>query len=77
MADDLKARITARAFALWEAEGQPGRADAHWMQATNELSSDRQDVAAATDYVMQTDEKHVGDAASPAEPVPNNPGKSF
>lgn len=34
-------QIRARAHALWEAEGHPSdRAEAHWLQAEQELASD-------------------------------------
>ena len=40
-------QIRARAHALWEAEGQPAdRAEAHWLQAEQEL-------AGTSDYVME------------------------
>ena len=45
--EDREDQIRARAHQLWEAEGQPAdRADAHWLQAEQELASD---------YVLRTD----------------------
>lgn len=45
------------AYQKWIDEGQPdGRAEAHWMEAEQELGGDRAAIAAETDYVMQTDD---------------------
>ena len=71
MDEDKEQRIRARAHALWLDEGRPeGRAQAHWDQAEQEMSADRDAVADATDYVMQTDEGTLNQAAEPiaAEP---------
>ena len=66
MTEDIAERIKARAHQLWLEEGQPGgKAHVHWAQAEQDMNASRDDIADATDYVMQTDEGTLNQDAEP------------
>jgi len=49
MDPEMVRRIEKRAYALWEAEGQPnGRHEEHWRQAAREIETEAVAGAAAT-----------------------------
>jgi hypothetical protein len=57
MNDARHQKISERAHAIWRDEGKPdGQAEAHWERAEQEIDTDRSDIAAETDYVMQIDD---------------------
>ncbi len=84
MDDESKARITARAHAIWEEQGRPaGRSEEHWRQAEREVLAERdRPGGAAPDPGPRGAGKpapgprHVelGQPEEPAEPAPPPPG---
>jgi hypothetical protein len=75
--DEKDQRVRQRAHELWEAEGRPsGRAEAHWQQAEQELQavqepgSDREAIAEATNYGMETQETPSDVLPTVADPMP-------
>jgi Protein of unknown function (DUF2934) len=70
MGTEWEARVRARAYAIWEAEGQPhGRDEDHWHRATQEIAGE--DAASALRPRRATPAKAAPQPSSPQAGAPS------